>query len=87
MAETPLDYETALDCLTGLCRGINLLPLEHMQDQIAQMEAIGPVLEPTAYRDGGSRNPADQRRIIDAARALQVVCEEIRDHAQGDGRG
>jgi hypothetical protein len=82
VAEAKLDYMMALECLTGLCRSINLLPLEAMQRENEQMQTLGPILEPTAYRDGGCTNLDDQRRIIDAARELQLVCERVRDGAR-----
>ncbi len=43
------DYQAGLDALIGLCRAINLLPLAHMQDVNERMQALGPLLEPTAY--------------------------------------
>lgn len=87
MAEVELDYETALECLQGLLRALNLLPLERMLAEVEQMQVLGPILDPTAYRDGGGRNLADQRRIIAAAKDLQVTCEQIRDREQEADRG
>jgi len=86
VAESKLDYLTALECLTGLCRSINLLPLEAMQRENEQMQTLGPILQPTAYRDSG-QNLDDQRRIIDAARRLQLACGQVASGANGPRRG
>ncbi len=76
-------YVLGLDCLTGLCRSLNLLPLDEMAAMNERLQTLGPVLDPTAYQQYGGLNLHDQRRIIDAAAALQRVCFEIRDRELG----
>lgn len=85
-AGADVDYTAGLDCLTALCRSINLLPLREMQATNERMQALGPILEPIAYQRGGGQNLDDQRRVIDAARALQVVCEDIAARGRDGGR-
>lgn len=78
-----LDYLGVLDSLTVLCRTLSLLPLEQMQHANERMQTLGAFLEPTAYLHGGAGNLHDQRRVIDAARALQIVVHAIQ--ARGGG--
>jgi hypothetical protein len=70
-------YVPLLDLLMANIRVVQLLPLAEMADVNEQMQALGPVLDPTRYRDGGGRNLHDQRRIIDAALALRNVLDDI----------
>jgi hypothetical protein len=71
------DYPQYLDVLLAACRTINAPPLRELAEANEHMQALGPLLEPTAYLRGGGQNLHDQRRIIDAARALQLACEEV----------
>lgn len=52
-------------------------PLTQLIDVNERMQTLGPLLEPTAYQRGGAQNLHDQRRLLDAARALQRVMWEI----------
>jgi ApbE superfamily uncharacterized protein (UPF0280 family) len=66
-----------LELLTAACRMLGVLPLAAMAAANEAMQTLGPILEPTAYVRGGGQNLHDQRRIIDAALALQQVCQDV----------
>lgn len=71
-AEARAQYPDLLDLITGLCRPILHLPLAQLASVNEQMQALGPILDPTAYMRGGERL-REQRRVIDAMLSLQRV--------------
>lgn len=44
--------------------------------------ALGPIIDPTKYRDGGMDNLEDQQKILLPFLALRKAIEEIREHEQ-----
>lgn len=71
------EYPQLIDHLTTLVRPLLLLPLAEMASANEHMQALGPILQPTAYRDGGGTNLHEQRRVIDAALALRRVLDSL----------
>lgn len=65
-------YPALLDQLVAFVRPLMLLPLQEMAAANERMQALGPILTPTAYQRG-AQNLTDQRRLIEAAAALQRV--------------
>lgn len=84
--EVAAQYVDLLDLLKGIARGLSYLPLEQMAAVNEQMQALAPVLEPTAYMRGGAGNLHDQRRVIDGALALQRILRSLDPQGETDGR-
>jgi flagellar biosynthesis/type III secretory pathway ATPase len=63
-------YTTALDTLTSAARSFfalaDLFDLDHMRTRCAEYQTIAPLLQPTAYQQGGSRNLDDQAAFLTA---------------------
>lgn len=70
-------YPQCLEVLMGSCRALNLLPLAAMAQVNEYMQAIAPLVAPTEFKVRGGQNLIDQRRVIDAALALQRVCDDV----------
>lgn len=70
-AEVNRDYVQWMDMLLITLRPLLLMPLAELANAVERAETLGPLLEPTAYMRGGADNLMAQRRIIDAALALQ----------------
>lgn len=66
-----------LPMLTAAIGPLLLLPLAEMAEANERMQTLAPVIAPTEYHHGGADNLRDQRRLIDAALALQRVAEGI----------
>lgn len=76
----PLDerqYIDYINLLTEIIKPLQLLPLAAMAETNERMQTIAPFVNPTAYQRGGARNLDQQRRVIDGARALQRVVDDI----------
>jgi hypothetical protein len=67
---TPATYLTALDTLTSTARGLLLIAdtvnIAELRRICGEMEALAPVLEPTAYIRGGMTNLSDQAAFLAA---------------------
>jgi hypothetical protein len=77
------DYTAGLDALTSVCRVLIGLPVEQLRQANEHFQAIGPVMDPTAFMRGGGDRLREQRIVIDAACHLKAACESLRP---GDGR-
>lgn len=73
------EYTDTLDVVTGLVRSLLLIPADRMLTTLARIETVAPILDPTAYRNGGMINLDDQRRLIQAVDQLREVAIEIRE--------
>lgn len=71
------EYVEQLDVLVETVRPLLFMPLAEMQRTNEEMQALGPILEPTAFMRGGGVNLTEQRKVIDAARRLQEVLAGI----------
>lgn len=60
--------------------------LQGMRDTLGQMEALAPVLEPTAYVRGGGMNLADQAAFLAAIDEFVTALRKLdrREQAGGD---
>ena len=74
---TDAEYRAGMDALSGAVRTLRLLPLKELDDALHGVESMAPYLDPTAFRDGGAKRLAAQRRLIDAALRLQAVADDI----------
>lgn len=70
-------YRAGLDLITTAARQIALVPVKQMLDDLEHFDAVGPILQPTMYRDGGGDNLQDQRTLLRAARQLQLAVDDI----------
>lgn len=61
------EYKAHLDILTAVCRTIGMLPIAEMAAHLEQLEALAPVIDPTAYNNGGAKNLQDQSDLIEGA--------------------
>jgi hypothetical protein len=80
-------YPALLDLLVGFVRPLMTLPLAEMAAANERMQTIGLFIDPTRYRDGGGTNLTDQRKVIDAALALQRVLRSFAPAAAAEERG
>lgn len=71
------DYVEHLESLMTAAALLAVLPLQQMTFANERMQTLAPVLEPTAYQRGGGQRLHEQRRVIDAARALQRVLWDL----------
>ena len=76
-------YVNLIGLLTHAGRHIQLLPLQQLAEVNEHMQALAPVLEPTAYQRGGAQNLADQRRVIAAAAEFQRVLRSLEPASTG----
>jgi len=76
-AEIREAYPQLIDFLANLVRPFLMLPLQEMAAANEHWQTVAPILEPTAYQRGGANNLRDQRRVIDAAAALQQVLLDL----------
>lgn len=68
--QTP-SYAEQLDLLAALVRPLLVVDVEPLREQVGKFEALGPVLEPTAYQRGGGERLVQQRRFLDAVAQFQ----------------
>lgn len=73
------NYPSVLNALAGLCgpflTAASQVDLARMRTLCEQFQALGPVLEPTAYQRGGALNLADQAVFL---RALEDFVTTLR---------
>lgn len=67
----PDDFGEQMELLAGLTRPLLLVDVEPLRDVVGQAEALAPVLDPTAYRNGGAARLLQQRRFLDALAEFQ----------------
>jgi hypothetical protein len=80
---TDRQYEAHMDTVAEVVRWLLTVPVEDLLSTISRAETLGPVLEPTAYQRFGSRNLADQRRILEAALGLQRAARKVLEGGAG----
>lgn len=72
-------YTSALDLLATSTAGLILIAddvdVARLRQQCEQMQAIGPIFEPTAYMRGGMTNLRDQAAFL---AALETFVVEVR---------
>lgn len=70
------EYTATLDALTGLCQALQRLDLHGALEVVSRAQTLGPILDPTAYRDSGSRL-TDAERLLRSALHLQHTVEDL----------
>jgi hypothetical protein len=73
---TAEEYQEHLVQLHMMVVALRTMPLKEMMEQQSRAEAIGPILDPTAYMSKGKAFGQDQQ-VTRAARAFQKAIEEI----------
>ena len=68
-------YRANMDLVAAACRLLLLVPVDDLLATVRHAEAVGPVLDPTAFLHGGGKNLAGQREILEAAQRLRRVAE------------
>lgn len=73
------EYEAVLDTATAAARLLLMIgdKLDEARTDLSTIEAVAPILEPTAYQRGGMRRLDEQRRFLNAAIALRDVSKAI----------
>lgn len=78
------EYCLALDTVAAAVLILRLASVDRLLADLGAIEALAPVLEPTAYLRGGSRNLDHQRRLLDAVQGVLRVVDDIQ---RGGDRG
>lgn len=76
-------YKLQLGLLTEAGKLVQMVDVDALLDVVGKSEALGPILEPTAYQRGGGANLVDQRRFLQAAQQFRAVCAELGNRAAG----
>jgi hypothetical protein len=76
-AYDPSQWESYLDLVKGITQGLAYIPARDMLREIAEMETLAPIMEPTAYINGGADNLRDQAELLRAVLGLQEAIEAI----------
>lgn len=71
-------YSAAMAVVVEATRALLRIPTDQLQGFLADLDMLGPVLDPTGYRDGMA-DVHDQQRLVDAAHALRQVAVDIRE--------
>ena len=68
------EYQLAQSMVMQIARLVRTLPLKKVLEAISKAEAVGPILDPTLYREG-SRNMQDFKQLVVKLRAFQAEIE------------
>lgn len=79
------EYTAAMNTLAAAGRIVLAVDVDELRNIVARSEALGPVLEATAYHRGGGRRLAEQREFLDAAATFRAACERLRPAEPGGG--
>ncbi len=74
-AEDVARYEENMNILVTVVRLLRNIDLDYLLDAIRYAEALGPIVQPTEYRDGGLAHLRDQRKLVNAAKEMRLVAE------------
>lgn len=75
------EYRSYMDLIMSQVRTLRLVPVARMRDLVGRAEALGPILDTTAYQRGGANNLRDQSEILAAVAALVAVADRIEARA------
>lgn len=71
------------ELMLNYSRIIAMLPLEDWRNALSRAETLGPVLDPTLYREYiYSRKPDVLKKILDAAIVLKRAVVSVQDEAR-----
>lgn len=76
-AEDVARYEENMNMLATVARLLQGIDLEYISATLDYAEALGPIVQPTEYRDGGLTNLRDQRKLVNAAKQMRLAANEI----------
>lgn len=76
-------YPALLGMLTNIVKPLQLLPLKEMAEANERMQTLAPFVSMPLEYHRGVQNLQDQRRVIDAARELQVVLMDLVAEREG----
>ncbi len=79
---TPIEYQEALGRLAMAAQVIANIPIDELRSHVSTSEALGPVLEPTAWIRGGGQNLRDAGDLIEAAAPLVKFGRELEKLAE-----
>jgi len=85
-AYDPTQWEAYLDLVKGITQGLAYIPVRDMLREIGTMETLAPIMEPTAYRNGGADNLRDQAELLRAVLEVQEAMERILNRRLGATR-
>lgn len=79
--DEPIDVKSEADKLILACQFLAELRLSDLREVITTADTIGPIIDPTAYRDMLYRdgNMHDVRALIDKALPLVQEFEQLRE--------
>lgn len=80
------EYMQYMTQLGQLCGMIEQLPLEQLASDLARVEAVAPIMDPTSYRSGGMDNIADQQRLLRVAMDLANTVRAIKQAGENRAR-
>lgn len=89
MSDHEDDFAEQMELLAGLVRPLLLVDVEPLRRTVGQAEALGPIIDPTQYRNGGSTRLVQQRRFLDAVAEFQDAVRAAvpqPDGGESDGR-
>jgi len=76
----PITNDTYADEMSQVILAVHMLDACRVDELLAiveKSEALGPILQPTAYRDGGHRRLREQQRILTACAEVLRVWRQI----------
>lgn len=80
MLMTDAEYKTAMTRMGLVARAVENEPIEEMLRTLERADAVGPVLDPTAYRKG-MKHLQDQRELLTALLEVQKVVRKLKAEA------
>lgn len=84
---TTAEYTAAMNHVALLGTLVEGIPLAELTNHLERLDTLGPVLEPTAYRDHGMRNVSDSRELVEPLLEFQRAVRRVKDRVIGEGRG
>lgn len=70
------EYVAEMSQLVMICRLVLRIDFAGLENTISKAHTVGPILDPTAYRDG-MRNLKDQEQIVRAAKRFREDIEKV----------
>jgi hypothetical protein len=73
---TDAEYRAGMALVTFGVRILLTAPVDRLRHNLAQVETLGPLVEPTAYLRGGADRLREQRELLDAVDRLVAVARK-----------
>lgn len=74
-------FKFTWDLLLSVSRTAQFIPVEDVRELlnvVSQSHAIGPLIDPTKYRDGGMDNLEEQKVLAEGFLAFRTAIEKVR---------